>query len=203
MNEKQPDQNEAQKEVARAAAQALDETFGAGTAWKLSGDMDKAVGHAKMQAGQVLDDPGMVANGIGLQAYATAEHVEGKMEHDYASVQAEIETAIAALKANTEKLNAESARDMSVAGGEASADMQAKMAAAKAKQQAIELRIKAALDQAQAETNAKVASLRQQAARATGAAKADIEHNIEQVEYDNQQVAEYLNKAILENTMVL
>ena len=149
MNETQSNQkelNEVQMEAAQVAAEAIDETFGAGTAWTLSGDVDKAAGHATVQAGKILDEPRMVAEGVGLEAFGTAEHIEGKMEHDYASVQAEIEKAIATLKADVEKLNAKSAQDMSIASAKASADMQAKMAAAKANQQAIELRIKAVQD---------------------------------------------------------
>src|SRR3954451_21163205 len=138
MNTKQSDQNKAEEEAARAAAQALDETFGAGTAWTLAGDTDKAVAHTEMHVGDVVGDPALVARGVADEVYGAAEHVEGRMEHDYAAEQAQIESDIAALKAEAAKLRAEFAQ----ARGDTKTKAQAQMNAAKARQQGIETRIK-------------------------------------------------------------
>jgi len=202
MNEKQSNQNpekqaeEAQMEAARVAAQALDETFGAGTAWTLSGDIDKTVGHAETHAGQVLHEPRMVVEGVGLQAYGTGEHIEGRLEHDQAAQRAEIEKAIAALKAEFAKLKAE----FDHTTGEARTNIQSKMDSARARQQGIVSRIQIELKQAQKNRDAKIAALEQQAAQAEaqaeGEAKANLAASIEQVRQDYKQDAADLDKML-------
>ena len=192
MNENQSDLNKAQEEAARAAAEALDETFGAGTAWTLAGDTDKAVGHVEAHAGQVVGDRSMRVEGVKREVYGTAEQVEGRLEHDYAAVQAQIEKDIASLKAEVSKLKAQ----FSGATGQARTNVQGKMDAAKVRQQGIEARIKAELDQAKAERDAKIASLQQQASQATGEARAKIAASMDQVRLEYKQHANNLDQSM-------
>jgi len=199
MNEKQSDQNDLQMEGAQAAADALDETFGAGTAWTLAGDTDKAVGHAEAHVGHVVGDRSAVIDGVKREAYGTAEQVEGRLEHDYAAAQAKIESDIAALKAKVSTLKAQ----FTAATGQTRTEVQAGMDAAKARQQAIEARINAEMDQAKAERDAKVASLQQQASQATGEAKAKIAASIDQVRLEYKQHADSLDQTLVDAEQAL
>jgi hypothetical protein len=202
MNANQSDQKkveEEQMEAARAAAQAIDGTFGAGTAWTLSGDVDKTVGHAAIETGDILGDPGTVAKGVGLEMYGTAEHIEGHLEHDFSAVQAEIEKAIAALKADFANLKAE----LTHATGEARTNVESKMDVAKAKQEGIKSRIQIELSQAQKNRDAKIAALQQQVDNADAQARADLAASIAQVRQEYKQEAEDLDKLFVEAEQAL
>ena len=81
--------------------------------------------------------------------------------------------------------------------------MESDSATAQAQVEKDKASLKAALEQAKADRDAKIAALQQQAAQATGEAKAKIEDLISQVRYENEEYAEGLNKAMADNTIVL
>jgi hypothetical protein len=188
-----------QDELYDAARQAIDETFGAGTTISAEGRADQAVGHVAVETGEIAGDPALGFAGAGLEALGIAERVEGKLESNYAKAYAQVSADIAANRAEMASLQAE----YEAANAADRAEVQAKMDATRAKAQATQDRINAALEQAKTQHDAKIASLRQQAAQATGEAKAKIDEQIAQLDDENKQFAANFNKALAQNSLVL
>src|SRR3954470_9463365 len=99
MNTNKSNQDKRYKQAKHHVGEAIDQTFGAGTAKKVAGRADQAVGHAEVQVGHAAGDRAIEFDGVKHEVRGTAEQVESRVEHDLATLQAQIEKDAAALKA--------------------------------------------------------------------------------------------------------
>jgi chromosome segregation ATPase len=127
------------------------------------------------------------------------EEATEEAERDLATLRAQIESDILTIRTKMASLEAERAS----ASGEARAKAQARIEATKTEMEAVQARIKAANEAANEQMDAKISSLQQQAAHATGEAKAEIEEHIAQAQYENEEYVRSLNTALADNRIVL
>ena len=201
VNTSQSDADQKLDDVRHKVDEAFDYTFGPGTANMMAGHTEHTVGRAQMMLGDAAGDEALVIEGVKHEVRGTAERAVGQAQIDLANVQVQLGREIEALTSEMTRLEAEYAAATAV--GEARANVQAKMDATKAKAQDAQARINAAIAEAQQKTDARIASMHQQAAQATGEAKAKIEGHISEKEHENEQFADYLNKLMVDNRIAL
>lgn len=195
MSNQQSDTNKRYNEAKQKVGHALDGAFGEGTGNTVAGAANQALGYAEIEVGHNMGDRDVEFDGIKHAARGTVERAAGQAEHDAAALKAQVEKEAARLS----ELKAEYA----AATGEARAQAQTRIDSTKSRLQALVTQISSAIEQAKTDAEAKIASLQQQAAQATGEAKVRIEGDIADVQYDNQQFADYLREALQKNQLVL
>ena len=179
MNAKQSAQDGAEQ-AKKKVGEVVDQAFGAGTTTTVEGKVDQVLGQAQARVGHAVGYPAMEVKGTGREVHGKVEQAQGRVEHDFAALQANTEKEVSTLRAQMADLKSKAASTT----GEAKAKAQAQLDATKAKMQAAETRIKEAIEEAKAERDARIAPLQQEAAHATGEARAKIEARITQVKSD-------------------
>jgi len=192
MNANQSNQDNPQDAVKQHVDERLDYAFGPGTAQTAQGHTDEVVGYSEAQFGRAAGDQALVNEGLAREERGAAERAVGQVEIDLANLQIELDKEATAFVAQLASQTAEYA----AATGDSKVTAGANLLATKADLQATQARIRAALNEAQEKSNAQVASLQQQAAQATGEAKAREEDKIAQTRNDYNHLMGQLKQSL-------